>query len=80
MTHEQKFINDIISTGRTDYLSAIRALLIKNDLKDNFFDVVTLLLSYNLPDNNILNITTRFINDETFDISSYEVDICSESV
>jgi hypothetical protein len=72
MTAEQTFINDIISTGKTDYLSAIRVLLIKNGLKDNFFDIITLLLSYNLPDENILNITTRFINDETFDISTYE--------
>ena len=69
---EQTFINDIINTNQTDYLSAIRVLLTQNNLKDNYFDIITLLLSYNLPDSNILNITSRFINDETFDISSYE--------
>lgn len=74
MTAEQKFINDVISTGKTDYLSAIRVLLIKNDLRDNFLDINRLLLSYNLPDENILNITSRFINNETFDISTYEVE------
>jgi hypothetical protein len=69
---EQTFINDIINTNQTDYLSAIRVLLTQNNLKDNYFDIITLLLSYNLPDSNILNITSRFINNETFDISSYE--------
>jgi hypothetical protein len=72
MTDQQTFMNDIIATEKTDYLSAIRALLIKNELQDNFFDLITLLLSYNLPDKNILNITAHFINDETFDISTYE--------
>ena len=69
---EQTFINDIISTKETDYLTAIRVLLKQNNLKDNFYDIVHLLLSYNLPDSNILNITSRFINDESFDISTYE--------
>jgi len=69
---EQQFIKDIINTNEADYLSAIRVLLKQNGLKDIFCDIVTLLLSYNLPDSNILNITSRFINNETFDISSYE--------
>jgi hypothetical protein len=69
---EQTFIDDIINTNQTDYLSAIRVLLTQNNLKDSYFDIVTLLLSYSLPDSNITNIASRFINDETFDISSYE--------
>jgi hypothetical protein len=70
---EQQFITDIINTNQTDYLSAIRVLLTQNNLKDNYFDILTLLYNiYNLPDSNIINIASRFINDETFDISSYE--------
>ena len=69
---EQTFINDLINTNETDYLTAIRVLLKQNKLKDSFFDIVELLLSYNLPDSNILNITTRFMNEESFDISTYE--------
>lgn len=70
---EQTFITDIINTNESDYLSAIRVLLEQNNLKDNFFDILTLLHDiYNLPDSNILNITNRFINNETFDISTYE--------
>jgi hypothetical protein len=69
---EQTFINDLINTKETDYLTAIRILLKQNNLKDSFFDIVELLLSYNLPDSNILNITTRFMNEESFDISTYE--------
>ena len=69
---EQTFINDLINTKETDYLTAIRVLLKQNNLKDSFFDIVELLLSYNLPDSNILNITTRFMNEESFDISTYE--------
>ena len=70
---EQTFINDIINTNQTDYLSAIRVLLVQHNLKDNYFDILTLLHDvYNLPKSNIVNIASRFINDETFDISSYE--------
>jgi hypothetical protein len=69
---EQQFIADIVNTNKTDYLTAIRVLLKQNDLKDNVFDIITLLFSYNLPETNQLNIISRFINDETFDISSYE--------
>jgi hypothetical protein len=70
---EQQFIADIVNTNQTDYLSAIRVLLTQNNLKDNYFDILTLLYNiYNLPDSNIINIASRFINDETFDISSYE--------
>jgi hypothetical protein len=71
---EQTFINDIINTNQTDYLSAIRVLLTQNNLKDNYFDIVTLLLSYSLPDSNIINITSRFINNNTFNISTYEAE------
>ena len=70
---EQTFINDIINTSQTDYLSAIRVLLVQHNLKDNYFDILTLLHDvYNLPKSNIVNIASRFISDETFDISSYE--------
>lgn len=70
---EQTFINDIINTNQTDYLSAIRVLLVQHNPKDNYFDILTLLHDvYNLPKSNIVNIASRFINDETFDISSYE--------
>jgi hypothetical protein len=71
---EQTFINDIINTNKTDYLSAIRVLLTQNNLKDNYFDIVTLLLSYSLPDSNIINIASRFINNDTFNISTYEAE------
>jgi hypothetical protein len=71
---EQTFINDIINTNQTDYLSAIRVLLTQNNLKDNYFDIVTLLLSYSLPDSNIINIASRFINNDTFNISTYEAE------
>jgi hypothetical protein len=69
---EQTFITDIINTNKTDYLSAIRVLLTRNYLKDDFLGIVTLLESYNLPETNQLNIISRFVNNETFDISSYE--------
>jgi hypothetical protein len=70
---EQQFITDIINTNQTDYLSAIRVLLTQNNLKDDYFEILTLLHNiYNLPDSNVLNIASRFINNETFDISSYE--------
>ena len=69
----QNFLNDIINTNQTDYLSAIRVLLTRNNLDDNFFDLLTLLHDiYNLPQPNIDNIFTHYINDETFDISTYE--------
>jgi hypothetical protein len=71
---EQTFIDDIINTNQTDYLSAIRVLLTQNNLKDNYFDIVTLLLSYSLPDSNIINIASRFINNDTFNISTYEAE------
>jgi hypothetical protein len=69
---EQTFITDIINTNKTDYLSAIRVLLTRNYLKDDFLGIVTLLELYNLPETNQLNIISRFVNNETFDISSYE--------
>jgi hypothetical protein len=68
----QKFIDDIISTNTTDFLSAIRVLLQQNNLDDNIFDIITLLDTYKLLEQNILNITATYLNDETFDISTYE--------
>jgi hypothetical protein len=68
----QKFIHDIISTNTTDFLSAIRVLLQQNNLDDNIFDIITLLDTYKLLEQNILNITATYLNDETFDISTYE--------
>lgn len=68
----QKFIDDIISTNTTDFLSAIRVLLQQNNLDNNIFDIITLLDTYKLPEQNILNIATTYLNDETFDISTYE--------
>jgi hypothetical protein len=70
---EQTFINDIINTNQTDYLSAIRLLLSQNNFNDNLFDLLTLLHDiYNLPKSNIDIIITRYLNNESFDISSYE--------
>jgi hypothetical protein len=70
---EQTFINDIINTNQTDYLSAIRLLLSQNNFNDNLFDLLTLLHDiYNLPQSNINIIITRYLNNESFDISSYE--------
>jgi hypothetical protein len=68
----QKFIDDIISTNTTDFLSAIRVLLQQNNLDNNIFDIITLLDTYKLPEQNILNIAATYLNDETFDISTYE--------
>ncbi len=69
---QQQFIADIVNTNKTDYRSAIQVLLRQNNLSNNFLDVIQLLISYNLPDSNILNITNRLIENETFDISTFE--------
>lgn len=69
----QNFLSDIINTNQTDYLSAIRVLLTRNNLNDDIFDTLTLLHDiYNLPQHNIDNIITRYLDNDTFDISSYE--------
>jgi len=69
---EQQFITDVVNTNKTDYLSAIRVLLQQNCLKDDLLGIVTLLKSYNLPEIYQLNIIRRFVNNDTFDISTYE--------
>ena len=71
---EQTFINDIINTNEITFLPALKKLLKLNNLDDNIFDVFTLLDSYKLPDTNIHNIAVHYLNEDNFDISSYEME------
>lgn len=66
---EQTFVNDIINTNKTDYLSAIRVLLKQKNMKDNYFNIVMLLLEYDLPDDSIINITKQIVDNERSVIS-----------
>lgn len=68
----ETFRTDLLNTKEADFLSAIRALLIKNYLQDNLFELYTLMFSYNLSDTNIDNIVRRYLEEETFDISTYD--------
>ena len=68
----EQFRTDLLNTKEADFLSALRALLTKNYLQDNLFELYTLMFSYNLPDTNIDNIVYRYLAEETFDISTYD--------
>lgn len=68
----ETFRTDLLNTKETDFLSALRALLTKNYLQDNLFELYTLMFSYNLSDINIDNIVRRYLEEETFDISTYD--------
>lgn len=70
----QKFIDDIIKTEQSDYISAIKVLLNNHKLEDNLFNLITLLDTYSLPDISFENIISRYLCNETFDISSYETE------
>lgn len=68
----QTFINDLINTNQSTFLTALKVLLVQNELEDNIFDVITLLDKYNIPESNINNLVDSYLLDNDFDISSYD--------
>lgn len=68
----QTFINDLINTNQPTFLTALKVLLVQNELEDNIFDVITLLDTYNIPESNINNLVDSYLLDNDFDISSYD--------
>lgn len=68
----QQFITDIVNTQQSGYISAIKVLLKQKGLDDNVFDLLTLLNIYKLSDQNVQNILNHYLDDNDFDISTFE--------